>query len=141
MMAEKEITIKNQLTQIAVIADTLESLSDEWNVPMSVILSLNLVLEELVSNIIFYGYDDTNEHIIQIYLSLNHEIIQMRIEDDGKAFNPLLSTEPDIGLAVEDRKIGGLGIHFVRNIMDDLSYERLNNKNILSMSKNIHLTE
>jgi serine/threonine-protein kinase RsbW len=139
-MAEKEFTIKNQLAEIAVIADVLESLSDAWNIPMNITLSLNLVLEELVSNTIFYGYDDTDEHKINIRLSYLNEIVNIRIEDDGREFNPLLFTETDIDLPIEDRKIGGLGIHFVRKIMDEIAYERLDNKNILLMSKDLNKT-
>ncbi|MEI6060567.1 MAG: ATP-binding protein [Bacteroidota bacterium] len=136
-MAEKEITISNRLDQLEVLANVLESLSDEWNIPMNVSLNLNLVLEELVTNIIFYGYDDTNDHSITICLSYDEKIVQLRIEDDGKAFNPLAYAEPDTGLSLENREIGGLGIHFVRKIMDDCSYDRTDNKNILTLTKTI----
>jgi anti-sigma regulatory factor (Ser/Thr protein kinase) len=136
-MAEKKITISNRLDQLEVLANVLESLSDEWNIPVNVSLNLNLVLEELVTNIIFYGYDDTNEHSITIYLSYNQNIVQLRIEDDGRAFNPLVYSEPDIGASLENREIGGLGIHFVRKIMDNCSYSRTGNKNILTLTKNI----
>lgn len=139
-MAEQEIIIGNQLDQIAVLAEALERLSDEWNIPMGVTLNLNLVLEELVSNIIFYGYDDTNQHIINILLSFDNDTMKMRIEDDGKEFNPLLYAEADINLSIEDRKIGGLGIFFVRKMMDEIHYERRSNKNILTMSKRISPT-
>jgi serine/threonine-protein kinase RsbW len=139
-MAEQEIIIGNQLDQIAVLAEALERLSDEWNIPMGVTLNLNLVLEELVSNIIFYGYDDTNQHIINILLSFDNDTMKMRIEDDGKEFNPLLYAEADINLSIEDRKIGGLGIFFVRKMMDEIHYERRSSKNILNMSKRISPT-
>lgn len=140
-MAEKEIIISNQLDQITVLAEALESLSEEWNIPMNVTLNLNLVLEELVSNIIFYGYEDTNKHEISIYLSFNNETMKVRLEDDGKEFNPLLYAEADINLSAEDRNIGGLGIFFVRKMMDDIRYERRNNRNILTMEKSIKPTE
>jgi len=136
-MAEKEIIIGNQLSQLEIVANALESLLDEWNLSMNVSLNLNLVLEELITNIIFYGYDDTNEHLIRILLSYHDSVVQIQLEDDGKAFNPLLYAEPNIDLSIENRKIGGLGIHFVRKIMDEIIYSRLNNKNILTMTKNI----
>ncbi|MFZ4547213.1 MAG: ATP-binding protein [Bacteroidales bacterium] len=136
-MAEKKITITNRLDQLEALANVLESLSDEWNIPVNVSLNLNLVLEELVTNIIFYGYDDTDEHSITIYLSYNQNIVQLQIEDDGRAFNPLVYSEPDIDASIENREIGGLGIHFVRKIMDNCSYNRTDKKNILTLTKNI----
>ena len=136
-MHEKKITISNRLDQLEILANTLESISGEWGISMNAALNLNLVLEELVTNIIFYGYNDTNEHEINIHLSYHDKIVQIQIEDDGREFNPLLSAEPDTGIALDDRKIGGLGIHFVRKIMDDITYTRSDNKNILTMKKNI----
>lgn len=136
-MDEKKITISNRLDQLEILANVLESISGEWKIPMNAVLNLNLVLEELVTNIIFYGYNDTNEHEINILLSYHDKTVQIQIEDDGKEFNPLLYIEPDTGLALDDRKIGGLGIHFVRKIMDDITYTRSDNKNIVTMKKNI----
>jgi serine/threonine-protein kinase RsbW len=136
-MHNKSITIINQVAQLEVLANTLERISYEWNIPMDIILSLNLVIEELVTNIIFYGYDDKNEHEIHIHLSYKNKIIQMQIEDDGKEFNPLLVLEPEMDKTIENSKIGGLGIHFVRKIMDDISYQRSNNKNKLTLTKRV----
>ncbi len=136
-MFKKEISIKNQLTQLEVLVNELEILSEEWELPMSISLNLNLVLEELITNTIFYGYEDQDEHFIQIEISLENKVITMRITDDGKEFNPLLMAEPDIELSVEERKIGGLGIHFVRKLMDEVTYSRCAEKNILTLKKSI----
>jgi len=136
-MDEKKITISNRLDQLEILANALESISGRWDIPMNATLNLNLVLEELITNIIFYGYDDTNEHEINIHFSYDDKIVQIQIEDDGKEFNPLSYAEPDTDLSLDDRKIGGLGIHFVRKIMDDITYIRSDNKNILTMKKNI----
>jgi anti-sigma regulatory factor (Ser/Thr protein kinase) len=134
-MFKKVISINNQLTQLEVLANALEILSEEWELPMNISLNLNLVLEELITNTIFYGYEDQNEHFIQIEISFENQVITMQIEDDGKEFNPLLMAEPDIELSVQDREIGGLGIHFVRKLMDEVTYNRTNNKNILTLTK------
>ena len=136
-MADKNITIINQVTQLEYLAHALEQISGEWNIPMKIALNLNLVLEELVTNIIFYGYEDKDEHEININLSYKNNTIKVQIEDDGRQFDPLQVPEPDIEKTVEDRKIGGLGIHFVRTIMDDVNYLRLGNKNRLTMTKHI----
>ncbi len=136
-MAEKKITIINQITQLEILAIAMEGISDEWDIPMKTSLSLNLVLEELVTNIIFYGYEDTNEHQIIINLSYSDNIMEIIIEDDAREFNPLLLAAPDLDIAIEERKIGGLGIHFVRKIMDEIVYVRKGNKNILTLKKSI----
>jgi anti-sigma regulatory factor (Ser/Thr protein kinase) len=136
-MLEKNITIINQVEQLEELAGILETVSEEWDIPMKVSLNLNLVLEELITNIIFYGYDDKNEHRIFIRLYKKDNEIEIQIEDDGKEFNPLLAAEPDIDESIENRKIGGLGIHFVRKIMDGMNYRRSDDKNILTLTKNI----
>ncbi len=136
-MLEKNITIINQVEQLEELAGILETVSEEWDIPMKVSLNLNLVLEELITNIIFYGYDDKNEHLIYIRLYKKDNEIEIQIEDDGKEFNPLLVAEPDIDESIENRKIGGLGIHFVRKIMDSMNYRRSDGKNILTLTKNI----
>jgi len=136
-MLEKNITIINQVEQLEELAGILETVSEEWDIPMKISLNLNLVLEELITNIIFYGYDDKNEHQICIRLYKKDNEIEIQIEDDGKEFNPLLVAEPDIDESIENRKIGGLGIHFVRKIMDGMNYRRSDDKNILTLTKNI----
>jgi serine/threonine-protein kinase RsbW len=136
-MADKNITIINQLDQLEYLADTMEMISGEWDIPMNIALNLNLVLEEVVTNIIFYGYDDKDEHEININLSYKDNIIKVRIEDDGREFDPLQAPEPDMEKTIEESKIGGLGIHFVRTIMDDINYLRLDNKNRLTLTKHI----
>jgi anti-sigma regulatory factor (Ser/Thr protein kinase) len=136
-MFEEKLTIIYQISQLEELARFFEEISDEWELPMSASLNLNLVLEELVTNIIFYGYEDQNKHEITIVVILDNKLINIQLEDDGKEFDPLSIPEPDINLAIEDRKIGGLGIHFVRKIMDKIDYKRLDNRNILTLSKNI----
>ena len=136
-MFEKKLTIINQIDQLEELARFFEATSEEWDLPMVVSLNLNLVLEELVTNIIFYGYEDKNIHEIMIAMNLDNNLINILLEDDGKAFDPLLAPEPDINLTIEERKIGGLGIHFVRKIMDKMNYQRLDNKNRLTLTKDI----
>ncbi len=134
-MSDKNITIINQLEQLEYLSNTMEMISVEWNIPMSIVLNLNLVLEELVTNIIFYGYEDRDKHEINIKLSYRDKIIKVQIEDDGREFDPLQVPEPTKEKTIEESKIGGLGIHFVRKIMDDITYLRLDNKNRLTLTK------
>lgn len=102
-----------------------------------ILFQINLALEELVSNIIFYGYTDEAQHRIGITVFLDEGTLNFRIEDDGIPFDPLGFPPPDLECPIEKRKIGGLGIHFVKELMDDIVYERRGDKNILVLKKKI----
>jgi len=136
-MLTKTIAITNEMSQLDVVANALELLADEWNLMMEETMKLNLVIEEVVTNIINYGYHDHEAHTINIRLSLDGNLFTMQIIDDAIEFNPLLQAKPDINLSLEDRKIGGLGIHFMRTIMDHLEYSHEDGKNILTLSKKL----
>jgi len=94
-------------------------------------------LEEAVSNVIFYAFDDEKEHDIKIVISLENKILSIEIIDDGKPFDPTARKEPDVSLPAEDRPIGGLGIFLIRKMMDNVTYTRHNNLNTLTLLKNI----
>ncbi len=136
-MKTKTIRLSNELSQLEFLATELEILGEEWEIGMGDVLNLNLVLEELVTNIIFYGYPDKTEQQIEISLWLEEGLLGMRITDEAIAFNPLEAKAPDLDQAIEDRPIGGLGIHLVKKIMDDVRYERVDNRNILTLQKQL----
>jgi anti-sigma regulatory factor (Ser/Thr protein kinase) len=120
------------------LAGWLEMLGEEWQLPSKVVFNLNLVLEELVTNIIFYGYRDDESHQIQIDFGLENEVIEVIIGDDGIEFNPFLLDAPDdLNKPIEERKIGGLGIHFVKQLMDKYDYQRNNNRNKIILVKHL----
>ena len=96
---------------------------------------VSLAIDELVTNCIKYGYDDADEHTIEITLSEVDETLTMVVADDGHAFNPLDAPPPDLSLPIEDRPIGGLGIHLLRELADHLAYERRDGTNRLTLTK------
>jgi anti-sigma regulatory factor (Ser/Thr protein kinase) len=103
----------------------------EIGLPEKLILEINLALDELFTNIICYGFDDNCEHTIRMTISLENDELCIRIEDDGIPFNPTKIKRPDMPRSVEECKIGGLGIHIVRKLVDDISYQRCDDKNVL----------
>lgn len=135
-MTQKTLTLINDVQQLDWLHEQVEILGEEWELSPKLAMQLNLVLEEVVSNIIFYGFPDKDRHDIIIRLELLNDIITIITEDDGILFNPLTVQAPDLDLPVEQREIGGLGIHFVQTIMDEVIYERKNNKNLLILRKN-----
>ncbi len=100
-------------------------------------IKLILVVEEMFTNIVNYAYLDKNLHNIDVIIELENDLFSATLIDDGKEFNPLNHTVQDLNAPVEHRQIGGLGIHLMKNIMDEYFYKRENGKNILIIKKNL----
>ena len=98
-------------------------------------MSINLALEEAVSNVMLYAYPDTNSGRVLVEAEKTADRVTFIISDSGVAFDPTKQKEADITLSVEERAIGGLGIHLVRQLMDDIHYERKDEKNVLTLVK------
>jgi len=131
------IEIENRVEELAVLAGKIDELAEKWSLSMPLTMNINLVLEEAVSNVIFYAFNDPDKHLIQISLSLENKTLTLEITDDGISFNPLSRLAPDVSLPVEERPIGGLGILLIKKMMDQVSYSRVNNQNRLTLLKNI----
>jgi len=101
------------------------------------IKEIELASEEALVNVIKYGYGDKQDGEILINCFSDNDRFHIHITDRGIPFNPLEVPNPDITLDIEDRKIGGLGIFFVKQFMDHIDYKRHQDQNLLSMSVNI----
>jgi len=113
----------------------VETYGTDHHLSHDVVNAILLSLDELVTNTISYGYDEEGTHIISITLSDDGHNITVRLEDDAQAFNPMTVKDVDISTPLEEKQIGGLGVHLVKKFMDTIQYERINKKNILTMSK------
>jgi serine/threonine-protein kinase RsbW len=127
--------LKNDLSELERLCLNCEEIGRSINISDKSIFEMNLALDELFTNIISYGFHDHQEHTIKISITIEGDQLQMRIEDDGVPFNPLECKTPDFQCDIEECKIGGLGIHLIRKVMDDIQYQRLENKNILVLRK------
>ena len=137
-MDNRHLSILNDIAELRELQHIIEELSLSWEIPQKVSMNLNLVLEEIISNIIFYAYEDDLKHRILIDFSLEQNAIKVVITDDGKPFNIMESIEfEDIDKEAEERKIGGLGIHFVHSLMDQVDYRREHDKNVITLVKNL----
>ena len=97
-------------------------------------MNLNLSLDELITNTVSYGYRDADEHDIRVTLTERDGALVTVLEDDGIAFDPFTSAPaPDLEADVEERRIGGLGVYFVKTLMDDVAYERIDNCNRITL--------
>ena len=134
---ERHLILHNNIQQIPQLADFIETIANEMRLDQSLAMSLNLALEEAVTNVILYAYPAGSDGLVDIEAIMGKDILEFIISDSGVAFDPTAAPEADISLGVEDRPIGGLGIFLVRNIMDTVSYQRTDGKNILSMTKKL----
>ena len=134
-MSRIETTIKNSIEEIARVVALIEELASVQNLPASTIWPLNVALDEVLSNIISYGHEDGREHEILVRVSLEQGLMVAEVEDDGRAFDPLAAPAPDIDLPLEERGVGGLGIHIVRNLMDEVTYDRIAGRNRLTLKR------
>ena len=134
----KEIIIKNEIAELERVAVFVEEVSQLLSLDSETTMNLNLALEEVVSNVILYAYPQKMGENIIIKASSDDNILVFTITDKGDEFDPTKVEDADITLAAEDRESGGLGIFIVKNIMNEVTYQRLDGKNILTLKKNIH---
>jgi sigma-B regulation protein RsbU (phosphoserine phosphatase) len=137
MLEPVEIRVHNKLSELDSANQTLTEFGRRHRLPESVLHDLNLVVGELLTNIISYGYVDDGEHEITVRLSVEPGEIRVEVEDDAKPFNPLEVPEADTTKPLDERVVGGLGIHLVRQLTDGLEYQRHEGKNLLTMRKRL----
>lgn len=138
---EKEITIDNQLDEVARISQFIEELGISLHLPTSITMSINLAIEEAISNIIRHGYPDKRESEITLTTSVSPGMLTARIIDDGISFDPTYGNNPeaDSSLTLEQRLIHGLGLFLIRRTMDEVQYHTSDNRNELILSKKIDM--
>lgn len=134
---ERHLMLRNDVQQIQLLEGLMSNVAELAHLDAALTMNLNLAVEEAVTNVIMYAYPPGTEGLVDIEVIIRRDQLMFRIIDGGKPFDPTAAPEADITLDVEDRPIGGLGIFLVRQIMDDVRYERVNARNILSMSKNL----
>lgn len=130
--------IKNELEQLRLLDELLTQVTSGCQLNSRLEKEMRLALEEAVTNVILYAYPGEKDKDIYISITSGKEELKTVIIDSGLAFNPLEKQEPDLSLPLEERPIGGLGIFLVKQLMTEVKYSRSENKNILTMIKNIH---
>ena len=134
-MPEATVRIENDLSEIAKVDEKLDDFAEQFGVPPAIAATFHIIFDDLLNNVMSYGFSDEQCHFIDISLELTESSLIVSIADDGVPFNPLAETAPDTTLSIEDRPIGGLGIHIVVNMVDDISYQRTADKNVLTLTK------
>lgn len=134
---ERRLILHNDIRQIPQLAGFVEAIAREASLGQSLALSLNLALEEAVTNVILYAYPEGSDGLVDIEAVIRNGSVEFIVSDSGMPFDPTKTPPANIEASLEERRIGGLGIHLVRTIMDSVTYRRKDGMNYLTMTKNI----
>ena len=135
------IVLNNDLSEIARLHQEVENFGQKCGLSSKTQFELHLILEEVLANIISYAYGDNQRHEIVVRADLGNGELVIEVEDDGRPFNPLQSPPPDLEQPLEQRKVGGLGLHLVRELTSSIVYTRRAEKNHLVMRKKAEKSE
>ncbi len=137
--ASRELTVRlvNRLEEIGRLAAAVEAFGAAHQLPDAVIFAFNLSLDEVVTNVISYAFTDVQEHPIDVRLRLMGDVLEAEVTDSGRPFNPIDVPTPDLDAPIDERRIGGLGVHLVREMMDSLEYKREHGRNVLRLTKSL----
>ena len=132
-----KLRIANDLAELSRVAESVEEFCAGLGLPAGCAFKLNVAIEELLTNTISYGYADSGRHEIAIDITREGETIVTELSDDARPFDPLNAPPPDLESAIEDRRIGGLGVHLVKTLMDDVAYAYRDGRNHVTLRKKI----
>jgi sigma-B regulation protein RsbU (phosphoserine phosphatase) len=134
-MNKLDLKIKNQIEELGVVEDEFFEFASKNQIPAADRQKVSIVLDELLNNVVTYAFQDEGEHEIEVEIELSGKRLVIIIADDGMPFNPFGREIPDTSADIDDREIGGLGIHLVRSVMDEYDYQRHIDKNVVRLVK------
>ncbi|MBR5745106.1 MAG: ATP-binding protein, partial [Muribaculaceae bacterium] len=136
---EISVEMTSDINQITRLEGLCNSLRDKFSIEQQLATRLNVALEEAVSNVILYGFNnnDNPKNRLSVSARKSSGKIIIKIVDNARAFDPTAKDDPDTTLDADERPIGGLGIYLIRQIMDTVNYERIDNQNILTITKKL----
>lgn len=137
-MTSLTLRIPGTFDAIRPATEQAEAWLAEQQVSFEAMYLASLTIEELVTNCIKYGYTDPEDHTIDVAFSVDDGVLTIDVTDDGNPFDPLHAPRPDLSLAAEDRPIGGLGLHLLRELSDEVTYERRDGTNRLRLVKRMY---
>ena len=136
---QQVLNIRNDIQSLPLVNEWIEQCCEEAGLGLDWVMKFQLVIEEMVSNVIFYAYDpQQQEAAIELRFTWEAGMVSILLRDWGKPFDPTAKEDPDITLSVDDRPIGGLGIFMVKQLMDEVRYERVGSSNLLTLQKRIN---
>jgi serine/threonine-protein kinase RsbW len=135
--AKDRLVIGNTVAEMAEVIEFVEKFGAAHGIPQAAVNDLNVCLDELLNNTISYGYDDQAPHSIAVDLTLAADLLIADIEDDGKPFDPRQGTPKPSSGPIQSRAVGGLGLLFVKTLMDEVGYTRMGQNNVVRLVKKL----
>ncbi len=136
-IAELKLVLRNDLIEVERLGAAVDAFCAQYSLTPRIAFNLNLVLEEIVVNVINYAFPEAGQYLIYVDLFLGKEQVEGEVRDTGKAFDPLLVAPPDLDLDLDQRVVGGLGVHFLKTLTDEVRYTRRDGSNCLRFIKRI----
>ena len=130
-----EITIANEFQEIAAVAERIDAFCEEREISSESAYAVNLSLDEILTNTMRYGYDDDGPHRIEIVVRIEADALVVVIVDDSAPFDLSVTPEVDVDASLEERRAGGLGLFLVHQMMDKVEYERVEGRNVVTLTK------
>ena len=130
--ASVHLQLENRVSDIAPLLDRIEAFLGDNGVPPEIAFRFHLALDELLTNTLTYGFPAGGPNVVSIDIAVNEDV-HVTLSDDGIAFDPLQAPVPDIDAPLEDRPVGGLGVHLVRQLIPKLSYRREGGRNVIEL--------
>lgn len=130
-----KFSVVNDLRGISSAAARIGAFCAEHGLAPGICFGVTLAVDELITDTIGYGYDDSGEHSIDLVLRIEGDALTVEIADDGGAFDPLQAQRPELGASLQDRARGGLGIYLARKTMDSVAYRRQDGRNVVTLTK------
>lgn len=135
-MKALKINLTKNISDLTMLVTELEKFFEENNIS-SISMPMTLILEELYTNTITHGASDRRDIFIEVNLGIDKNELVMTYKDNGIPFNVLKLPDPDLTASIENREVGGLGVHYVKTLTDSVEYEYLEKQNVLKMKKNL----
>jgi serine/threonine-protein kinase RsbW len=137
-VARSSLVLVNQRSEIKRLCQFVERFGEANHLSTDETLDINLILDEIVINIIEHGAEAARQLEIHVDLALDAGTLTIQVDDDGVPFNPVDAPPPNFDLPIEQRPIGGLGIHIVRSLVDRIEHRRDDGRNVLTMTKKMN---
>lgn len=136
-MTRVKATITGPGEDAARVPAMLDELARAHRLHADAVADMQIALDEILSNILENGFADGQAHRVDVTLAVDGDRLTAEVEDDCAAFDPLAVPPPELEAPLKDRRVGGLGVHFVRNLMSEVSYTRVGARNRLVLIKSL----
>lgn len=137
MAEELRVTIPARLSEVRELSGLVEEFGDANGLPDPKVFVINLALDELITNTVTHGLEDMADAEIRIEMRVVADTLILVMEDNGQPFDPTQETNADVTSSLEERAVGGLGLHLVKSFADRVSYEFVEGRNRLTMEHDL----